>query len=83
MDNEFCLISSILSPSCPPLAAIGLLTVTESKTYCANDVLPTCEVTKEILPSPILFIWPALILAAVPPPVKYLTVKVVFEGAIP
>ena len=30
-----------------------------------------------------LLICPAFIFAPVPPPVKYLTVKVVFEGAIP
>jgi hypothetical protein len=82
LDIVFCLISSILSPSCPPLAAFSLLEATELNIYCAvvefrlffkNLIVLVFNVVK-------LF---AVTLDSTPPPVKYLTVKVVLEGAIP
>ena len=83
MDKEFCLTSSILSPSWPPLAAIGLLTAIESKQNWANVVFEILAFTKFIVAVSIFPKVLASTLDWIPPPVKYLTVNVVFEGAIP
>ena len=83
MDNEFCLISSIVSPPPPPLAAIGLFVAKELKTKSAVEELfkPGFRNLTDV--ESILFKVFASILEVTPPPVKYLIVKIVFEGATP
>ena len=80
LDIVFCLNSSIESPSDPPSAACGLVTVNEAKTSLA--VTGFNPVTKNL--GVLLNVTKLLAgaLAVAPPPVKYLTVKVVFDGAI-
>ena len=83
LDNEFCLISSIVSPSLPPDAAIGLFTAIELNTNWAVDVLLRLPFLKKVLSVFNLFSWLASILDFTPPPVRYLTVKIVLLGAVP
>ena len=72
-----------MSPSPPPLAAEGLFTANESKTNWANVELAKPEFLNKVL---VVFSWLIVLeltLADVPPPVRYLTVKVVLLGAVP
>ena len=77
----FILISSIVSPDPPPLAGSELLTATD----------PFAKLNKEasifafgfISNFPVVVIVFELTLDLKPPPTKYFTVNVVFEGASP
>ena len=82
LDKEFNLICSVLSPGPPPLAALGLLVDTELKTYCPKVLSnPLGNLIFSLFE--IIFSTPDETLDVTPPPVKYLTVKVVLLGAIP
>lgn len=82
LDIVFCLIWFIVSPEPPPLAAAGLLAEIELNTYWAVVVFKFWF-TNLICDVSIFVIEFADELDATPPPVLYLTVKVVFDGAIP
>ena len=73
----------MVSPSPPPLAAVGLFTAKELNINCAIPVLAKFEFLKKVLLLLIVLTVLASTLAEVPPPVKYLTVKVVLLGAVP
>ena len=83
LDNEFCLISSIVSPPPPPLAAEGLLIANELNTKSAVAVLFKPVFKNLIALEFIIFKVFAFMLEETPPPDRYLTVKVVLDGAIP
>ena len=73
-----------MSPSWPPVAAVILRTDNELNTYWActgsSDVLMNLTLVLALV---IVDIVPPSTLAVTPPPVKYLTVNVVLDGAIP
>ena len=74
LEIEFCLISSLVSPSLPPVAALGLFTVNELNITLAvgGDKFSTWKLTW-LLDRVDKF--PAGTFAVAPPPVKYLTVS--------
>ena len=77
----FCLISLAVSPDFPPEAADGLLTVNEAKILLAVAVVKL--LFKKVAVVINLLILFAATFELTPPPVKYLTVKVVLTGATP
>ena len=72
-----------MSPPPPPLAAIGLFAAKELKTKSAVEELFKLGFKNLTDVESIVFRVFASILEITPPPVKYLTVKVVLDGAIP
>ena len=73
----------MLSPSLPPFAAKGLLTETDSKIYDDNGAgFPTLlNFMFDVVVIALRVL--AKILLLTPPPVRYLTVKVVLTGVTP
>ena len=73
----------MVSPSPPPLAALGLFTAKELNINCAVVVLLIFEFLNKVLPVFSCVTWLESTLSLVPLPVIYLTVKVVLLGAVP
>jgi len=78
----FCLICSSVSPAAPPSAAWRFVTAKELKVVLAI-VEFKLEFKNLVLEVSILVKTQAAMLDSTPPPVKYLIVKVVSEGAMP